>query len=251
METIVYSTRKGNAATDTVKVAAKFGKRHSNVMRDVRAILAHRAENEARRDVLKSEPTPGSGSVFHLYGYTDSQGREQEMYLMNRAAFTLLVLGFKGKKAAAFKEDYVSEFDRMETELRSFRNDSPEINLLDHAKREVQIANSKSINNHQYLIGGVGGVIEYNQANCRLHTGKRPAELIKDAKARGVKARLRSSAKELLRHEAPEVACSMSLADQLVRAGATIEQAAAVTIQAKQVFAGMIRLGFKPAQLSQ
>ncbi len=250
MDTIVYPTKKGNPATDTVKVAAKFGKRHSNVMRDVRTILTHRAENERERGVLKSEPTT-EAAIFHLCGYHDSQGKEQEMYLLNRAAFTLLVLGFKGKKAAAFKEEYVSEFDRMETELRSFQNDGPEINLLDHARRDVQLANSKSINNHNFLIGGLGTTIAYNRANCLLHTGKRPNELLKDAKQRGVKSKQRTSAKELLRHEAPEVACSMSLADQMVRAGATIEQAAAVTNQAKQVFAGMMKLGFKPSQLSQ
>ena len=249
MESIVYPTKKGNPATDTLRVAAKFGKRHSHVLRDVRVILAHRAENEAEANAPTFGPN-AEGAIFHSGHYADGKGRQQEMYLLNRAAFTLLVLGFKGKKAAAFKEEYVREFDRMEIELRSFHGDGPEINLLDHARREIQVANSKSINNHQYLLGGVGSVIEYNRANCRLHTGKRPAELLKDAKERGVKARQRTSAKELLRHEEPETACAMSLADQLVRNGATIEQAATVTIQAKQVFAGMMRLGFRPSQLS-
>jgi Rha family phage regulatory protein len=214
--TIVYPTKKGNAATDTLRVAAKFGKRHSNVLRDVRTILAHRAENKQDGNALRSEPI-SEGAIFHLGHYLDAKGREQEVYMLNRAAFTLLVLGFKGKKAAAFKEEYVREFDRMETELRSFQNDGPEINLLDHARREVQVANSKSINNYYYLLGGVGSVIDYNRTNCKLHTGKRPSELLRDAKQRGVKAKIRTSAKELLRHEEPETACAMSLADQMVR----------------------------------
>ena len=57
MEAIVFRTDKGNPATDSVRVAAKFGKRHSNVLRDIRSILAHRAENEAKRGRLTSEPT--------------------------------------------------------------------------------------------------------------------------------------------------------------------------------------------------
>ena len=248
METIVYSTKKGNPATDTLKVAAKFGKRHSHVLRDVRAILNHRAENAAVSPP-KSGP-PDSAALFHLCPYIDSRGKEQESYLMNRAAFTLLVLGFKGRRAAAFKEEYVAEFDRMETELRSFQNDGPQINPLEHLQRDVQIANSKSINNHNFLIGGVGTTVAYNRTNCLLHTGKHPNELKADAKRRGVKSKIRSSAKELLRHEAPEVACAMSLADQLVRGGATIEDAAVITNQAKAVFAGIMRLGFRPAQLS-
>lgn len=249
METIVYSTKKGNPATDTVKVAAKFGKRHSNVLRDVRAILAHRAENERAKRVLTTEPTP-EGAIFHLCGYLDSQGKEQEMYLLNRAAFTLLVLGFKGKKAAAFKEEYVAEFDRMETELRSFQNDAPAINLLEHTNREVQIANSKSINNRQYLLGGVGTVIEYNRQNCLLHTGKRPNVIVKEARAAGLPSKQRTSAKEVLRHTQPATACSMSLADEMCRHGADLKQVALVTKQAEVVFAGILRLGFRPAHLA-
>lgn len=249
METIVFKTEKGNAATDSLKVAAKFGKRHAHVLRDIRAILANRAENKREANVPKIGPN-AEGAIFHPWGYTDGRGRGQEMYLLNRAAFSLLVMGFTGKKAAAFKEEYVSEFDRMESALRSFENDAP-INLLDHARREVQVANSKSINNYQYLLGGVASVVEYNRENCRLHTGKYPHQLKAAAKERGVPAKIRSSAKELLRHESPETTCAMSLADEMVRRGATLSAAAAVTLGAREVFAGLLRLGFQPTQLSQ
>ncbi|HAM4872748.1 TPA: Rha family transcriptional regulator, partial [Escherichia coli] len=37
--------------------------------------------------------------------------------------FVFLVMGFTGKKAAAFKEAYIAEFDRMEAELR--QNNTP------------------------------------------------------------------------------------------------------------------------------
>lgn len=234
MESIVFTTKKGNAATDTRRIAKAFGKTHGNVLQSL--------------DNLEISPEFNRLN-FHSISYLDGRNREQRAVMMTRAGFTRLAMSFTGKKATKFKEDYIAQFDQMESELRTLSTDAPEINLLDHVRRDVQVANSKSINNHQYLIGGKGGVIEYNRANCQLHTGKRPAELLKDAKQRGVKAKLRTSAKELMRHEAPEVACSMSLADQLVRAGATIEEAAAVTIQAKQVFAGMMRLGFRPSQL--
>jgi Rha family phage regulatory protein len=236
METIVYPTKKGNPATDTRRIAKAFGKSHDNVLKAVRALEVSEEFNRVN---------------FYEIEYKDGRNRKQRAVMMTRAGFVRLVMAFTGKKAAAFKEDYIAQFDQMEAELRSFHNDGPEINLLDHARRDVQLANSKSINNHHFLIGGLGTTIAYNRANCLLHTGKRPNELLKDAKQRGVKSKQRTSAKELLRHEAPEIACSMSLADQMVRAGATIEQAAVVTNQAKQVFAGMMRLGFKPAQLSQ
>lgn len=234
MEAIVYTTKKGNAATDTRRVAKAFGKSHDNVLKAV--------------DALEISPE-FDGVNFYATSYTDQSNRQKRMIMMTRAGFVRLVMAFTGKKAAAFKEDYIAQFDAMEGELRGLHGDSPEINPLDHVRRDVQIANSKSINNHQYLFGGVGSVIEYNRTSCFLHTGKRPNELLKDAIARGVKAKLRTSAKELLRHEAPETACAMSLADQLVRNGATIQQAAAVSNQAKELFAGIMRLGFRPTQL--
>ena len=234
MESIVFTTKKGNAATDTRRVADVFGKSHRNVLQSIDNL-----EISAEFNRLN----------FHSIEYTDGRNRQQRAVMMTRAGFTRLVMAFTGKKAAAFKEDYIAQFDQMESELRTLSTDAPEINLLDHVRRDVQVANSKSINNHQYLIGGVGSVIAYNRENCRQHTGKRPAELLKEAKERGVKAKLRTSAKELLRHESPETACAMSLADQLVRCGATIDQASKVTNQAKQVFAGMMQLGFRPSHL--
>ncbi len=236
METIVFTTKKGNPATDTRRVAKAFGKSHDNVLKAVDALEISAEFNRVN---------------FYAIAYRDGRNREQRAVMMTRAGFVRLVMSFTGKKAAAFKEQYIAQFDAMETELRTLKGDAPEVNLLDHVRREVQVANSKSVNNYQYLIGGVGSVIEYNRTNCRLHTGQRPSELLADAKRRGVRARLRTSAKELLRHESPETACAMSLADQLVRGGATLAQAAAVTVQAKSVFSGLMQLGFRPAQLAQ
>jgi Rha family phage regulatory protein len=235
MESIVFRTQKGNPATDTRRIAVAFGKAHKTVLRAVDNLEI--SEEFSRHN-------------FAPYQFTSSRGRKERAVMMTRAGFTRLVMSFTGKKAAAFKEQYIAQFDAMESELRQLRGDAPEVNLLDHARREVQVANSKSINNHQYLLGGVASVVDYNRTNCLLHTGKRPSELLAEAKQRGVRSKARTSAKELMRQEQPAVACCMSLADQLVRAGATLDQAATITTQAKQVFEGMMRLGFRPTQLS-
>ncbi|EFZ3133883.1 Rha family transcriptional regulator, partial [Shigella sonnei] len=55
--------------------------------------------------------------------YTDSTGRKLPMYQITKNGFVFLVMGFTGKKAAAFKEAYIAEFDRMEAELR--QNNTP------------------------------------------------------------------------------------------------------------------------------
>ncbi|EPX4070212.1 Rha family transcriptional regulator, partial [Shigella flexneri] len=55
--------------------------------------------------------------------YTDAKGEKRPMYQITKNGFVFLVMGFTGKKAAAFKEAYIAEFDRMEAELR--QNNTP------------------------------------------------------------------------------------------------------------------------------
>ncbi|ENX6807224.1 Rha family transcriptional regulator, partial [Escherichia coli] len=53
-------------------------------------------------------------------------GRKLPMYQITKNGFVFLVMGFTGKKAAAFKEAYIAEFDRMEAELRQNNAPSPD-----------------------------------------------------------------------------------------------------------------------------
>jgi phage regulator Rha-like protein len=50
--------------------------------------------------------------------YEDSYSRHQPMYLMNRDGFTLLAMGFTGKKALKFKLEYINAFNQMERQLK-------------------------------------------------------------------------------------------------------------------------------------
>nr|WP_240321933.1 Rha family transcriptional regulator [Pasteurella multocida] len=44
------------------------------------------------------------------------------MYLMTQDGFTLLVMGFTGKKAMQFKEQYIKEFNEMKKRLATRAN---------------------------------------------------------------------------------------------------------------------------------
>ncbi|WP_267878770.1 Rha family transcriptional regulator [Oleidesulfovibrio alaskensis] len=44
-------------------------------------------------------------------------GQEYRMFLMDRDGFSLLVMGFTGNKALAWKLKYIEAFNRMEAEL--------------------------------------------------------------------------------------------------------------------------------------
>ncbi|PSY67336.1 Rha family phage regulatory protein [Escherichia sp. 20412-1] len=92
----------GRAVTTSVAVAEYFGKRHDNVIQKIKTLECSEKFNALN---------------FKDVTYTDAKGEKRPMYQITKNGFVFLVMGFTGKKAAAFKEAYIAEFDRMEAEL--------------------------------------------------------------------------------------------------------------------------------------
>ncbi|EMY3400267.1 Rha family transcriptional regulator [Escherichia coli] len=100
--------KNGRAVTTSIAIAEFFSKRHERVLDKIRNLDCSAKFTEHN---------------FVLSEYTDSTGRKLPMYQITKNGFVFLVMGFTGKKAAAFKEAYIAEFDRMEAELR--QNNTP------------------------------------------------------------------------------------------------------------------------------
>ncbi len=94
---------KGMPGTNSLKVARAFGKEHRNVVRAIREM-----ECSEEFDLLNFEQT----------SYIDSQNREYPMYRMTRDGWSVLVMGFTGKKAMEWKEKFLALFNAMEEELK-------------------------------------------------------------------------------------------------------------------------------------
>ena len=101
---LVFVGHDGQAVTNSVKVAEKFGKEHKHVLESIRKLMT--AENSA---VLQ---------MFEESTYINEQNKTQPMYLMNRDGFTLLAMGFTGTKAMEFKIDYINAFNKMESKIK-------------------------------------------------------------------------------------------------------------------------------------
>ncbi len=102
----------GRAVTTSVAIAvSSLAKRHERVLDKIRNLDCSAKFTE--HNFVSSE-------------YTDSTGRKLPMYQITKNGFVFLVMGFTGKKAAAFKEAYIAEFDRMEAELRQNNAPSPD-----------------------------------------------------------------------------------------------------------------------------
>ena len=84
------------------KVAEHFEKLHKHVLDSIREILS--AENSA--DKFFKE-------VSYIY-----KGRRLPEYIMTRDGFSLLAMGFTGRKALQWKLKYIEAFNRMEEALK-------------------------------------------------------------------------------------------------------------------------------------
>ncbi len=103
IETMKFG-REERAVCSSLDVAETFGKRHDNVLKDIREL--------------------GCSSDFRLLNfkessYTNSQNKKQPMIIMTRDGFTLLVMGYTGDLAMKFKEAYIKQFNTMEKEIHS------------------------------------------------------------------------------------------------------------------------------------
>lgn len=98
----------GKPTTLSTDVARHFGKQHYNVLRDIDNLRAQLdADHALNFEEMVLEVEIGSGAT-----------RKDRAYRLTRDGFTLLAMGFTGKKALAFKLAYIDAFNRMEAELQ-------------------------------------------------------------------------------------------------------------------------------------
>lgn len=108
MKDLIFKGENGQALTSSLLVAEKFKKEHKHVLSSIRELM--------RTDEISALP------MFEESMYVNEQNKEQPMFIMNRDGFTLLAMGFTGKKAMRFKLDYINAFNKMEEALKSMRN---------------------------------------------------------------------------------------------------------------------------------
>lgn len=83
-------------------IAEHFGKDHKVVLRAIREILVEQ----------------NCATKFYQETTYQNRGKDYKEYLMNRDGFSLLAMGFTGKKALQWKLKYIEAFNEMEETLR-------------------------------------------------------------------------------------------------------------------------------------
>lgn len=92
--------KDADAWTTSRDLARVFEKQHFHVMRDIGRIM--------------EEVDPQfTASNFGVSRYKDRSGKSNKQYIMTRKGFSLVAMGFTGKKAMAFKVAYIEAFENM------------------------------------------------------------------------------------------------------------------------------------------
>lgn len=108
MKTNLVQLRNGVPTTSSLQIAQIFGKEHSKVLLAIRNL-------ECSPNFIAAN--------FGLYHYSsklnENVTRKLPMYYITKDGFTFLVMGFTGKVAAKFKEDYINAFNSMEKKLKT------------------------------------------------------------------------------------------------------------------------------------
>ena len=97
----------GKPTTLSTELAHHFGKNHRDVLRAIENLLPSLTPEHLRNFAQVSVEVEGGQGAKATY----------PAYRLTRDGFTLLAMGFTGKKALAFKLAYIDAFNRMEAAL--------------------------------------------------------------------------------------------------------------------------------------
>lgn len=106
MNEIILQNKNGRILVSSREVAENFGKRHTHILDTIKGF---------ERDLSTAE----FSALFVVSTYIASNGKENNEFLMNRDGFSLLCMGFTGKKALEWKLKYIEAFNKMEEKLKS------------------------------------------------------------------------------------------------------------------------------------
>nr|DAG57013.1 MAG TPA: hypothetical protein [Caudoviricetes sp.] len=131
MTGIVYRGKSNQPLTNSKLVAEVFEKPHDNVLKAIRKIL--------QGGIVKNDETP----MFEETTYINEQNKQSyPMFIMNQDGFTLLAMGFNGKKAMEFKLKYIEAFNAMKRQIEQ-NNPSVPQNYLEALKSLVKSEEEK------------------------------------------------------------------------------------------------------------
>lgn len=97
-------------AVTSLQMAEAFGKRHDNVIRDIRETVSKCSESFAKLNFELSSYSKALG---------DGVSRDYAMYLLSKDGLMMVTMSYTTPEAMAVKEAYIARFNEMEEQLRN------------------------------------------------------------------------------------------------------------------------------------
>ena len=147
------------AVTTSLRIAEVFGKQHKDVLEAIGNLAA---ENSAAK--------------FFAAGTYENRGKQYPMYYMNRDGFTLLAVGFTGRRALQFKISYINAFNSMETQIKTgyvipgsyaeaLKLAASQAEQIEDMKPKALFADAVATSHTSILIGDLAKLIRQNGVN--------------------------------------------------------------------------------------
>lgn len=148
---IVYRDENGQPMTNSYLVAETFGKNHFHVVRDIENLLVDLKSVDNQCNPKLDSVTQSFSEFYYDEPQPNGGSKPAKGYILNRDGFVLLAMGYTGKKALAFKVQYMNAFNRMERMLGGNAaipaSDNRRLHLLekenDLLRRELALKNEQ------------------------------------------------------------------------------------------------------------
>ena len=155
MTDLVFRGQNDQVCTSSFKVAEFFEKNHPDVVRAI-----DRLRDKLQSTDFQCDAKMSSEIIFeeHFEDIPQPNGgtKKGKYFIMNKDAFTLLAMGFTGKRVLEFKIAYINEFNKMEAELKS--QQTKQLSAAESLLQSVQLLVA-----HERQLA----ILEHNQKNMQ------------------------------------------------------------------------------------
>lgn len=157
MSDITLFNQDGRILASSRDVAEKFRKRHQEVVYAIEGRKCNCDGNSKCKKcngrgyiqlgILQENEISVESHLSKMFiktPYKDSMNRTKYEYLMNRDGFSLLCMGFTGKKALEWKLKYIDAFNKMEDALKSvdYLSEEEKLKLQLFSKDPLEVASA-------------------------------------------------------------------------------------------------------------
>lgn len=159
IDLINLENKEGQLLVSSREVAGNFEKEHRHILRDISNIMSNDSAQNWTQYFLESN-------------YKDLSGKTNREYLLTRDGFTLLAMGFTGKKALKWKLKYIEAFNKMEKELMSNKSSYMIDDPIERAKAWIKEQQEKEylkleVTKQEQIIGELKPRADYTDTILR------------------------------------------------------------------------------------